>query len=74
MTVVLRASKPERHRPADSFDVRRERARYLYWIDKVKKMESKIAAPSTFNLGHRYLSDEHTPDDDFNINTFVSVL
>jgi len=72
MTVVLRASKPERHRPAESLDVHRERARYLAMLRQKTLEEKDTAMESVFNQGHRYLAEEDNPE--FNINTFVSVL
>ena len=59
-------------RPADSLDVRRQRARYLYMMRQKKLEEKDTVMESVFNQGHRYLAEEDNPE--FNINTFVSVL
>ena len=72
MSVILRAFKSERHRPAESLDFLRQRARYLSMMRRRAKRDTDIAMESVFNQGHRYLAEEDNPD--FNLNTFVSVI
>lgn len=58
--------------PADSLDVRRQRARYLSMMQRRSKRDTDIAMESVRNLGQIFVAEEDNPE--FNVNTFVSVL